>query len=392
MNAQNPTGASGEVGEVGGPLAGIRVLDLSRLQPGAFCTRLLADLGAEVLRVEQPGSGDLLRTIPGAHAAYNHGKRSITLDLRHAAAPGVLRRLAAEADVLVESARPGTMDRAGIGYAQLAAEYPGLVWCSLTGFGQDSPYADRPAHDLSFLGYSGVLSLLAGDGVPATPDLVLAVPLGAMVAVIGILAALRERDRTGHGRLVDTSILDAASWLLSEHVARVHAGEPAGWGPSAGRRAYRCADGRLLTLAAAEPRPWRALCAALDLPDLVDRLYAPAAEQEAMTERLAALFASRPMDEWVTLLAQAAVGPVSTVPDLLHDPHVLARGNLLKLDDGNTVLRGPVRLTGADGDTSASSAAASAVAPGFGADTEAVLTRAGFTQSEIATLRREKVL
>jgi len=268
-----------------GPLTGIRVLDLSRLHPGALCTRLLADLGAEVLRVEQPGQGDPLRTIPGAHAAYNHGKRSMTLDLRHDGAPAVLRRLAASADVLVESARPGSLDRTGIGFAQLGAVNPGLVWCSLTGFGQVSPYADRPAHDLSFLGYSGLLSLLAGDSVPATPDVVIAVPIGALVAVIGILAALRERDRTGRGRLVDTSILDAASWLLSEHVARVSEGGAAGWGVSASRRAYRCADGRLLTLAAAEPRPWRALCAALDLPDLVDRLYAPAAEQTAMAER-----------------------------------------------------------------------------------------------------------
>jgi len=372
-----------------GPLTGIRVLDLSRLHPGALCTRLLADLGAEVLRVEQPGPGDLLRTIPGAHAAYNHGKRSMTLDLRHDAAPAVLRRLAADADVLVESARPGSLDRTGIGFAQLGAVNPGLVWCSLTGFGQASPYADRPAHDLSFLGYSGLLSLLAGDSVPATPDVVIAVPIGALVAVIGILAALRERDRKGRGRLVDTSILDAASWLLSEHVARVSEGGAAGWGVSASRRAYRCADGRLLALAAAEPRPWRALCAALDLPDLVDRLYAPAAEQTAMAERLAALFASRPMAAWVQLLPEAAVGPVSTVPDLLHDPHVRARGNLLELEDGATVLRSPVRLAGAGDDASAGSPAH---APACGEHTDLVLAKAGFTQSEIATLRREKAV
>jgi crotonobetainyl-CoA:carnitine CoA-transferase CaiB-like acyl-CoA transferase len=184
-------------------------------------------------------------------------------------------------------------------------------------------------------------------------------------------------------------ILDAASWLLSEHVARVSEGGAAGWGVSASRRAYRCADGRLLTLAAAEPRPWRALCAALDLPDLVDRLYAPAAEQTAMAERLAALFASRPMAAWVDLLPEAAVGPVSTVSDLLRDPHVRARGNLLELEDGATVLRSPVRLAGPDDDASAGSPAP---APARGEHTEVVLTQAGFTQSEIATLRREKAV
>ena len=145
------------------PLAHLRVLDLSRLQPGAFCTGLLADLGADVLRLEQPGVGDPLRGVPGAHDAYNRGKRSMTLDLKHAEAPAIVRRLARDVDVLVESGRPGALEARGIGYPQLSEENPGLVWCAITGFGQASPYLDRAGHDITFLGYSGLLGLMAGD-------------------------------------------------------------------------------------------------------------------------------------------------------------------------------------------------------------------------------------
>ena len=210
------------------PLSHLRVLDLSRLQPGAFCTGVLADLGADVLRIEPPKGGDPLRMLPGAPAAYHRGKRAMTLDLKHARAPEVLRRLVAEVDVVVESGLPAALRQQGIGYEQLAADQPGLVWCSISGFGTDSPYADRAAHDISFLGYSGLLALMAGDAVPSTPDFVLAVPYGALIGVVGILAALTARDRTGEGRFVDTSIADAATWVIGEAVARVAVGGQAG--------------------------------------------------------------------------------------------------------------------------------------------------------------------
>ena len=246
-----------------GPLSHLRVLDLSRAQPGAYCTAVLADLGADVLRVEPRGTGDTTRMIPGAMEAYHRGKRAMTLDLKHADAPDVLRRLIATVDVVIESGLPAALTAQGIDHGTLSADQPGLVWCTISGFGEGSPYAKRPAHDITFLGYSGLMALMAGDTVPPTPDFVLAVPFGSLIAVIGILAALSERDRTGQGAFVDTAIVDSATWVLGEAVARVAAGQAAGWGEQASRRAYRAADGKLVTLAAAEPRTWAAFCTAV---------------------------------------------------------------------------------------------------------------------------------
>ncbi len=372
----------------GAPLAHLRVLDLSRLHPGAYCTGMLADLGADVLRVEAPG-GDQLRAIPGAPDAYHRGKRSLTLDLKHERAPEILRRLVAGVDVVVESGLPAPLRAQGIDHATLAAADPGLVWCSITGFGPDSPYAGRAGHDISFLGYSGLLSLMAGDTVPPTPDFVLAVPFGALVAVVGILSAVAARDRSGRGAFVDTSIVDSATWILGEAVARVADGGQAGWGEAANRRAYRAADGRLVTLAAAEPRTWAAFCAAVERPDLADRVYVPPGEQDALAVELAAIFATQPAAEWVERLGDtaAAVGPVLTVDDLLDDPHVRARGSIVELaGEGTRVLRTPVRIADADG---AAAPFAPSSPPALGEHTDGALTAAGFGADEIAILHRD---
>jgi len=376
-----------------GPLAHLRVLDLSRLQPGAFCTGMLADLGADVLRVEQPGSGDPLRGLPGAANAYHRGKRSLTLDLKHAEAPSVLRRVIAGVDVVVESGLPPALAGQGVAYGPLAASRSDLVWCSITGFGHDSPYTKRGGHDITFLGYSGLLGLMAGDTVPPTPDFVLAVPFGALIAVVGILSAVAERDRTGHGRFVDAGIVDAATWVIGEAVARVAEGQAAGWGQQASRRAYRAADGRLITLAAAEPRTWAALCDALDRPDLADRLFTPPDDQDALAAELAALFASRPAAEWLSRLqdAGAMVGPVATVEELLTAEHVEARGSIVELDDGRAtrVLRTPVHLRDTTG---AETAFAPRPPPALGEHTDTALAAAGFSDDEIADLHEADVV
>jgi alpha-methylacyl-CoA racemase len=367
------------------PLSDLKVLDLSRLHPGAFMSSLLADFGADVLRIEQPGGSDPLRFDRAMDVAYNRGKRSMTLDLRHERAGDVLRRLVHGADVLIESARPGSMDQRGMGYSELAAENPQLVWCSITGFGYGSPYADRPAHDVTFLGYAGLLSLMVGDTVPAAPQFIIAVPIGALMATVGVLVALRDRERTGRGRHIDASVVDAATWMIGEHVTRVAQGDAARWGDTASRRTYRCADGRLITLAAAEPRTWGALCEALERPDLVDRLYAP--DQGALTEELAALFATRPAHEWVEWLAPTAagLGPVNRPEDLLDDPHVAARGDLVAMDGGGaTIFANPLRFVGDDAPSTYTATAPPAEA---GTHTDDALAAAGFSPEEIASLR-----
>ncbi|HEU5305702.1 MAG TPA: CaiB/BaiF CoA-transferase family protein [Acidimicrobiia bacterium] len=368
-----------------GPLSHLRVLDLSRAQPGAYCTGVLADLGADVLRVEPRGTGDTTRIIPGAMEAYHRGKRAMTLDLKHDDAPGILRRLIADVDVVVESGLPASLRAAGIDHATLSAERPELVWCAISGFGEGSPYARRPAHDVTFLGYSGLMALMAGDTVPPTPDFVLAVPFGSLVAVVGILAALTERDRTGQGAFVDTAIVDSATWVLGEAVARVASGQPAGWGEAASRRAYRAADGKLVTLAAAEPRTWAAFCAAVDRPDLADALANPPGGQAGLADELARLFATKSAAEWEAQLADAgaAVGPVRTVEELLADPHLEARGSLVALDDdaGTRVLRTPVRLRDATG---AERPVQLGAPPALGEHTDTALADAGFDPKEIA--------
>ncbi len=370
-----------------GPLSHLRVLDLSRAQPGAYCTAVLADLGADVLRVEPRGTGDTTRMIPGAMEAYHRGKRGMTLDLKHDDAPEVLRRLIAGVDVVVESGLPAGLTVQGIDHAALAVAQPGLVWCSISGFGEGSPYAKRPAHDITFLGYSGLMALMAGDTVPPTPDFVLAVPFGSLIAVVGILAALTERDHTGKGAFVDTAIVDSATWVLGEAVARVAAGQPAGWGEAASRRAYRAADGKLVTLAAAEPRTWAAFCVAVNRPDLADALMNPPDGQAGLATELAALFATKTAATWEAQLAEtgAAVGPVRTIEELLDDPHLAARGALVELDDDTStrVLRTPVRLRDAAGEERPVHLTAP---PALGEHTDEALIAAGFTADEIATL------
>jgi crotonobetainyl-CoA:carnitine CoA-transferase CaiB-like acyl-CoA transferase len=377
------------------PLETLRVLDLSRLYPGAMCTLLLADLGADVVKIEAPGYGDGMRFVtgdafPAAHVAFNRGKRSVTLDLRQPAGADVLRRLVATADVVVESHRPGALDAIGAGYDAMRADNPGLIWCSVTGFGHDSPLAAAPGHDLTYLGYAAVLGLLGGTA-PPVPDVVLSLPLGALVATVGILAALNARHTTGTGAWVDASLVDAAMWPVAEEITRAaHTGrEQQGWGAFASRATYRCADGRFVTVAASEPKPWRRLCDALGLPELAD--HALGDDEAGVTARLAAVFATKPAADWVREPGlDAGIGPVHTPTDLLTDHHVAARHGLIGVRDSDAVvLRSPVRVRapGTTADPADGRVEPVPPAPALGEHTDAVLAEAGFAPDEIASLR-----
>jgi crotonobetainyl-CoA:carnitine CoA-transferase CaiB-like acyl-CoA transferase len=314
------------------------------------------------------------------------------VNLKHQRAPEIVRRLIAGVDVVVDSGLPGPLRDAGMGYDALAREQQALVWCSITGFGRGSPYAARAGHDITFLGYSGLLSLMAGSTVPATPDFVLTAPFAGLVAAVGILAAIAERDRTGRGCFIDTSLVDSATWIIGEAVARVAAGGAAGWGSAASRRAYRTADGKLLTLAAAEPRTWAAFCAGIDRPDLQPLVYSNPGGQEALAAELEKVFATRTAAEWLERFGDtaAAVGPVFTVEELLGDAHVVARGSVVELqgggDDPVRALRTPVHYVAADG-TAVPFTPGSP--PTLGEHTDEALAAAGYGIDEIATLHRE---
>jgi crotonobetainyl-CoA:carnitine CoA-transferase CaiB-like acyl-CoA transferase len=370
-----------------GPLAGVRVIDLTRFPPGAYCTVMLADLGAEIVHVEPPSAAG--RRSTGAEGVgLSRGKRSITLDQRQPAAAEILRRLAASADVLVENAVPGQMDRRGFGYSHAAVEFPSLIWCSLSGFGQDGPYATRAGHDLTYLAHSGLLAGLT-PALPWHPQTMLSVPLGAIMAAIGVLGALVERARTGQGCQVDVSLAEACTWLLSGNDSNLTA-NPIGIGQAPGRRLYECSDGEFISVAAAEPGTWAAMCDALGLPDLSDAVQATVADDPVVLERLAAVFRTRPAPEWVDELGPlgTAVGAVNRGPAVITDPHYVARRATVEID-GVHVPASPVRLRDLEGPRSAT--ATTPPAP-LGADTDDVLAGLGYSADQIATFRADGII
>lgn len=362
------------------PLEGVRVLDFTALPPGGFCTVVLADLGAEVIRVESPAQAGEPSLVV-RQVGLSRGKRSLTLDMRNPASSEVLRRLIPTVDVVVENAKPGAMEARGFGYSHAKAANPKVVWCSLTGFGQTGPNADYAGHDLSYLAHSGLLGALSSN-LPWQPDLPLALQAGALAAVVGIQGALLQRARTGEGAHLDISLSEAATWLLTCGINPL-SDRPYAIPASPDRRLYECGDGRFVAVASAEPRTWGALCDGLGAPELKDTLHKPA-EADRAAGALAEIFRTRPAAEWVAQLAPtgAAVTIVNHASQLLDDAHVRARGSVVDCA-GTPVPASPVRTLGPDGSRSETAV----VPPGkVGDDTAAVLSAAGFSAAELEAL------
>jgi alpha-methylacyl-CoA racemase len=362
------------------PLAGVRVLDFTALPPGGACTVMLADLGAEVIRVEPPAQKGKPSLVVG-QVALSRGKRSITLDMRSPRSSEILLRLAPTIDVVVENAKPGAMAERGFGYPQASAANPGLIWCAITGFGQDGPYAEHAGHDLSYLAHSGLLGALTPDR-EWHPGLPLALQAGALSAVVGIQAALIQRGRTGKGGFIDLSLSEAATWFLTCGINPL-SDRAFSLPATPDRRLYRCDDGRFVAVACAEPRTWGALCDGLGVPELKPNLHQPE-PAEATTRALAEIFATRPAGEWVERLAPtgAAVTILNHATQLLDDPHVRARRSVVEVA-GVPVPASPVRLRTAD---DAATGTATEAPHGVGDDTQGVLSAAGFTEMEIHEL------
>jgi alpha-methylacyl-CoA racemase len=362
------------------PLAGIRVLDFTNFPPGGYCTVMLADLGADVIRVEPPGQKGKPGRIIG-QVTLARGKRSLTLDLRNPASVAILNRLVKTVDVVVESAKPGSMEARGFGYPQARALNPKVIWCAISGFGQEGPYADQPGHDLSYTAHSGLLGALTTD-LPWHPGAVLAIPAGALMAVIGIQSALLTRATSGEGAFVDISMSESATWLLSGGINPLSE-KPFLIPPSPDRRLYACADGRFIAVASAEPRTWAALCDVLDAPELKPNLHS-AETAAATTEALARIFATRPAAEWIERLSPsgAAAVLVHNGKELLDDPQVRARGSIVE-SGGVPVPANPVRVSSPDGETTTTATDAPHT---VGQDTVDVLTSAGFSSGEIDDL------
>jgi crotonobetainyl-CoA:carnitine CoA-transferase CaiB-like acyl-CoA transferase len=396
------------------PLEGIRVLDLSRLLPGGFCSLLLADFGADVLKVEDTGMGDYIRWSPpfydGAHEsarsalflALNRNKRSIRLDLKHERGREALLRLVSEYDVVLESFRPGVLDRLGVGYERMREANPGIVYCAISGYGQDGPKRDASGHDMNYLGLIGLLGLTGDRGGPPVQAAGQIADLGggALMAAFGILAALRERDGgpgqpgSGLGQMVDISMADGAlSWLAMVAGAYFADGEVPRRGEImlAGSlvcyRPYECADG-FISLGALEPKFWQAWCRGVGREDLIPAQFErPGSEAHG---EVVAIFRSRTRAEWESFARQhdCCLEPVLELDEALDSELVQARGMVVELDQPGAVrpvrqLGIPVKLDRTPGEHDR------LPGPALGEHTAEVLAAAGYSAEEIAELLAE---
>ncbi len=385
------------------PLSALHVLDFTALLPGPFATMVLADLGADVVRVESPNRPDMVRFLPpydgdtsAWHGVLNRNKRSLALDLKRPEAVAAIKRLVADGgyDVVIEQFRPGVMDRLSLGYEALRAVNPAVVYCALTGYGQTGPLRDRAGHDLNYLALSGALSYSgrAASGPPPLGIQIADIGGGALGALVGLLAALVRRGATGEGAFVDVSMFDmmvawqshlAAHWLVAGETPA-----PEAMALNGGRAydLYATADGRWLSVGSLEPKFWDGFCAAIGRPDLVaPGLSLDETAQARVKAVVREVIAARPMAEWVAIFAplDVCVEPVLTVPEMLNHPQTAARGlvaNVPKPGGGTQrQIASPWRFQDAEAEYR------HAGAP-LGYHTAEVLGEAGFTDEEIAAL------
>ena len=354
------------------PLDGVRVLDLTRLLPGAYATLLLADLGADVVKVEDPRGGDGMRTLPPLASgrnvyfeALNRNKRSITLDLRSTAAVAVLAALAARSDVIVDSFRPSTARRLGVDARTLSARHPRLVCASISGFGQSGPYEERAAHDINYQALAGLLR------PPALPGPLVGDIGAAMQTAFGILAAIIQRDRTGAGSFVDVSIHEAAmAWSMFPTTGDL---------ANACYNVYETADGQWLALGALEPKFWAGFCERIGRPELTQRQHAEGEDRAQVLRDVRSVLRTRTRDEWLARFAAADVC-LTTIykPDeVAADPHVISRGTVASVS-------GIMYVTPPGGEVRP--------APALGAHTDEVLETAGIDAAQRARLRAAGVI
>jgi crotonobetainyl-CoA:carnitine CoA-transferase CaiB-like acyl-CoA transferase len=343
-------------------LSGLKVIDLSWFLPGPLLAMALADHGAEVIKVEPPGDGD-----PGRHIGpqdertsvffrnLNRGKKSVVIDLKSAAGREALLRLCDRADVVVESFRPGVAARLGIGYDTVSARNPGIVYCSITAFGQDGAYGQRPAHDLALEAITGVLGLTLGDdGRPAIPGIPIADHVSALQGLSGVLMALLRRVETGRGDYLDIamhdSLIAACANVVGPTLTDGHqpiVKHQRATGGSAFYRIYDTCDGRQLVLAGQEAKFVRALLGALGRPDLAPLcLQGPGPHQQPVIDFLRETFLQRSQSDWMTFLGQFDVcfAPVNTLPEALDDPNLCARGMLVTDETGRRHLAPAIRF------------------------------------------------
>lgn len=378
-------------------LGGFKILDLSMNLPGPYMTWFLAQLGAEVVKVENPDGGDYARALGGTSgspffATVNRNKKSAAINLKHPEGRRIVLDLLADFDILVEGFRPGTMERLGLGYETLAALNPRLIYVSITGYGHDGPYRDRAGHDLNYLALAGIIGMTGTrDGRPGMCGVQVAdLAGGSYLALSGLLAAIIQRERTGRGQFIDAAMFDGSLSLAALVFAGVEAGlevpEPGkmllnGAFPCYGL--YRTKDGRYMSLGALEQKFWSNFCSVIGREDLLGGQYGG----PEVTAELDEIFATRTRDEWTELMGttDACCEPVMSLDEASRSSLAEARGMVNTTERGGRVLGFPLRM-------SDSPRSADEPAPELGEHTEEVLSRLGLTTEQMESLRSQKVI
>ncbi len=385
-------------------LDGVRVLDLSRLAPGPFCTMLLADFGADVIVVEAPPGAariSMEEERPEARALnpLQRNKRSIAINLRQQEGREVFYRLARDADVVVEGFRPGVVRRLGVDYETLARLNPRLIYCSLSGYGQDGPYAGLVGHDINYISVGGALGLTGWPGQPpAIPINIIAdFAGGGLYAAFAICLALLARERTGRGQYIDMAMSDGVTslltWVASRYLANGQVprpGEDMLNGGTPCYNVYRCADGRYLSIGCLEPYFWEALCRALGAEQYIAHQWDRERYPEIF-DYLRRRFQEKTRDEWFHELRQydICVAPVYSLDEVFSDPHVLHRQMLAEVEHPDL---GRVRQVGIGAKLSDTPGSIRALGPRLGQHTDEVLRQAGYTDAELESLRRAGIV
>jgi crotonobetainyl-CoA:carnitine CoA-transferase CaiB-like acyl-CoA transferase len=393
------------------PLAGIKVLDLTKLAPGPFCTMILGDLGADVIKIEEPGppsgrraeqAGKAGTEGPGASFsgspfnALNRNKKSIGLNLKSGPGKEVFRRMVQRADVLVQEYRPGVAEGLGIGYEQMSIRNDRLIYCAITGYGQDGPYRNLVGHDLNYIATAGVLSILGRAGqLPTIPhNLIADYAGGGMHAAIGVLAALVARTQTGRGQYVDIAMMDGSMALMAQSFASFFAngrlparGETPLDGAIPNYNVYETKDGKIITIGAIEPWFFANLCRALGREDLVEHEYNSAKRPE-IHEFFRDTFRTRTRDEWFEILSRTdiCVGKMNTLDEVEADPQVQARKMIVELDapDGRKV-----KQVGISVKLSETPGSIRSLAPALGQHTEEIMHGLGYSDEQIEKWRTD---
>jgi crotonobetainyl-CoA:carnitine CoA-transferase CaiB-like acyl-CoA transferase len=387
------------------PLEGITILDLSRLLPGPFATQILADFGAEVIKIEDPGGGDFLRLVPPHFAgqsiyfhSINRGKKSISLNLKSKEGKEIFKSLVCRADVLLEGFRPGVMDKLGLGYDVLKEINHRLIYCSISGYGHSGPYRDKAGHDLNYISYAGIAALTGYPGEkPIIPGIQTAdIGGGSLWAIMAILLALQARRENGEGQYCDISMLDGVFAWSPFFLAGLELG---GEVPQRGREilngGYACyniystLDDKYVSIGAIEPKFWSGFCLRLGKQEFIEQQYLPEA-QSSMMQEIEQIFKGKTRDEWVEYFSDLDVcfSPVLDFSETVINEHLKHREVLAKINLGDcsvNVIRNPIKM-------SRTPARICQHVPSIGADTEEILMEMGYSEDYIGYLREKNVL